>query len=384
MFGIRGVFGGQMVPFFRMHLPGEVYQNLSDVLDSGYLGTGSVVTEFEKSFEKRFSSECFCVAVNSCTSALHLAMVVSGLDRNHMVITTPMTFVGSVLPAIYCDTSLLFVDVSSTSGNVNISEVIEVIRSNVNVRAVVVVHLYGKVVDLDPLLLYRKDSGKEFVIIEDFAHAVETTQFKGDFACFSFYPTKSITCGDGGAILTKSKDMSLYLRTLSESGMLKNAFDRMKKQSAGYELGCIGYKYSMNNLAASMLLPQLNYMDVNLMRRRELTRNYKEAFNCFGHNEVFCILDETNDFCHLFPIILNNPRTRYRLIEHLKEFKIGFAINYPSLLKFTTISKKAKNRAGDCPRAAEFGEKILSLPLYADMSDAEQTEVIDVVYKFFR
>src|SRR5713101_3919206 len=218
------------IPFFRHDLGRAELDAVAEVLASPVLTTGETVSRFERCFADYLGCRC-AVAVTSCTGALHLSMLALGIGPGDEVITTPMTFIATATAILEAGAAPVFVDVEPNSGNLDVSGIEAAITQRT--RAIIPVHLYGQMCDMRAMRKIADRHG--LYIIEDAAHCVEGDRDGirpgqlGDTACFSFYATKSLTCGEGGAVVTNHETLAAKLRALRLHGMTKAAADRARE-----------------------------------------------------------------------------------------------------------------------------------------------------------
>mgnify|MGYP001566944362 CR=1 FL=1 len=245
------------IEFYRHNLSAKDKKECLKVLNSLFLTTGEEVKLFEKKFAKYLGIK-YVIGVTSCTDALFLALKCIGIKKGDEVVTAPLSFISTANAIEYCDAKPIFVDVEESTGNID-ADLIEKAITN-KTKAILVVHLYGQMCDMRRV---REIADKrKLKVIEDCAHCIEGTRDEvrpgqlGDLACFSFYATKNITSGEGGAIATNNEDYYNWLFKARLHGMSKNALDRYTKKYEHYDMEFLGYKCNMNNIQASLLVHQ--------------------------------------------------------------------------------------------------------------------------------
>ena len=368
------------VEFFKHNVGEEDIARVVDVLHGSFLTTGKVVEEFEEKFASYLRCR-YVVGVSSCTAALHLSLLALSIGPGDEVITTPMTFVATSNSILYTGAKPIFVDVNYNDGLINPNEVIKVLSPNT--KALIPVHLCGQMCDMHTI----KNIANEFNlrIVEDSAHAIEASYIKwvedyggevhqpgrvSGCACFSFYPTKSITSGEGGAIATNSKELADKVRVMRNQGMTRSAADRYGKKYQHWDMEVLGYNYRMANIQAALLLGQLDRIDEYCDRRREICRRYEEAFR---DNPKIRLLEAGEGSARLmFTILVDN---RDEVLWKLQEKDIGVAVNYRPI-HLLTYYKEMGYKRGDFPIAEEIGNKTVTLPLYPKLKDEEVEHVI--------
>ncbi|HEX7579329.1 MAG TPA: DegT/DnrJ/EryC1/StrS aminotransferase family protein, partial [Thermoanaerobaculia bacterium] len=267
------------VDFYRHSLGEEEKAAVAAVLDSLFLTTGQTVYDFEKAFEQ-FLGVPAVVATVHCTASLHLAMLAAGVGPGDEVITTPMTFLSSANAVVYAGGTPVFVDAEADTANIDAARVEAAITPRT--KAIVAVDLYGLPADL--VALRAIADRHALALVEDAAHCVEGRRNGygpgqlADYGCFSFYATKNLTCGEGGAISVRDASKKPLLRQLGTHGMSKNAADRYAGKYEHWDMDRLGWKYNMSNVVAALLTPQLPKLETRLVRREEICLRYEAAF----------------------------------------------------------------------------------------------------------
>ena len=263
-----------MIHMFWPYISEKVKDAIEEVLKTRWVGQGPKVEELEGKFKKTLGIE-FPVTVNSCTSAIHLALILSGVQKDSEVITTPMTCSATNIPILYCGAKAVFADIQKDTLNIDPESIREKITDRT--KAIIVVHWAGYPCDMDEILEIAKEHN--LLVIEDAAHALGA-KYKGklignvgDFTCFSFQAIKQITSGDGGLLTVSKKKDCERAKLLRWYGI-----DRAFKGDIywKYQIKEIGYKYHMNDIAANMLIVQLDDLQDILKRRKEVASNYHE------------------------------------------------------------------------------------------------------------
>ncbi|MHC3130097.1 MAG: DegT/DnrJ/EryC1/StrS family aminotransferase [Candidatus Bathyarchaeota archaeon] len=369
------------IEFYKHSIGEEEKRNVLECLDGIFLTTGSYVSEFENRF-----SECFglnySVGLTSCTAALHLSLLALGIGPGDEVITTPMTFIATVTPIMHAGAKPIFVDVEKETGLIDP----DLIESAITERTKLIlpVHLYGQMCDMKKI---KKVADKHNLrIIEDAAHCIEGERagvkpgHLGDVACFSFYATKNITSGEGGAIATSNKEIADKVRLLRQHGMSKEAADRYSGVYKHWDMVECGWKYNMDNIQASLLLPQLKKVDEQWQRREKVYNKYVDYLNKVSQIDYPKIKPDSKSAYHLFTIWVE-PERRDKILHLLGEKKIGVAVNYRSIHLLTYFRETFGFRRGDFPVAESIGDRTISLPFYPQLSDEEIRFVAETLRK---
>ena len=367
------------VEFYKHSISQADINNVAKVLNSLFLTTGDVVEEFERKFARYLGCK-HTVGVTSCTAALQLSLSAHDIGPGDEVITTPMTFIASANSILHTGATPVFVDVEPDTGNLNATLIDPAI--NANTKAILPVHLYGQMCDMKSI---RKIADRHhLVVIEDAAHAIEASRdgtkpgALGDTACFSFYATKNITSGEGGAISTNDSDIADKLKKSRLHGMSKGAADRYSKRYEHWDMEFLGWKYNMSNIQAALLLCQLDKIEENWRRREEICQIYEHAFE--SNPEITCmkILPGSKSARHLFTILVPSKK-RDRVLWELQEKDIGVAVNFRAIHLLTYYRQKYGYKEGAFPNAEMIGNSTITLPLYPKLTDEEVQYVIDGV-----
>lgn len=364
---------------FHRHSLGQAEKDaVAGVLDSLFLTTGDEAYAFEREFAD-FLGAPHVVGVSSCTAAEHLTLRAFGIGAGDEVITTPMTFLATATAILHADATPVFVDVESDTGNLDASLVEAAITART--RAIVAVHLYGTMCDMHALRAIADRHG--LVLIEDAAHCVEGRRDGvgpgqlGDAACFSFYATKTLTCGEGGAIAVHDDRVAERLRRLRLHGMSKNAADRYRSTYQHWDMVELGYKCNLTNFQGAMLRPQLPRLQAQRDRREQICRAYDAMIDASPLLSRPLVYTSACSARHLYTIWVADGR-RDHLLRHLGANNIGCAVNYRAIHRLSWLADNVELRF-PLPVAERIGEQTLSLPLYDRLTDGEIDRVCDVI-----
>jgi dTDP-4-amino-4,6-dideoxygalactose transaminase len=355
------------IPFFMHDLGKAELDAVAEVLANPILTTGEWVARFERSFADYLGVRN-AIAVTSCTGALHLSLLALGVGPGDEVITTPMTFIATANSIIEAGAKPVFIDVEAETGNLDASGVEEAITERT--RAIMPVHLYGQMCDMRALRKIADQYG--LFIIEDSAHCVEGTRDGvktgqlGDTSCYSFYATKNLTCGEGGAVVTNDDALAEKLRLLRLHGMNKNANDRHKEGYKHWDMTVLGWKYNMDNIQAAILLPQMERLDENWRKRQALAQEYEQQLGDTPHLQRPKTLPGVEHAWHLFPVWIADGR-RDEVIKEMQDYGIDVMVNYRAIHLLTYFRETLNYRAGMFVNAERIGDASLSLPFYPNM-----------------
>lgn len=359
------------IEFFRHNIDKRDRDRANRVLKSIFLTTGKEVEDFEQKFSQYNNLE-YTVGVTSCTAALHLSLISLGIGPGDEVITTPMSFCATANAILHARATPVFVDVEEETGNLNT----ELIESAITpkTRAIIPVHLYGQMCDMKKIgSIAQKFNLK---IIEDAAHAIEASRDStgvgqvSDCACFSFYATKNITSGEGGAVSTSQESLADDLRMLRLHGIDRGAADRYTKHYRHWDMPLPGWKYNMDNIQAALLIGQLERIDDLWQKRDELWKLYEDKLHAVKGIRLLRTLPNVRHARHLFTVLVP-PGKRDALLWALQDHKIGVAVNYRPIHLLKYYKDKFGYKEGDYPVAEEIGKRTLSLPLYPSLKKTE-------------
>ena len=365
------------VPFFMHDLGRAELESVAEVLANPILTTGEWVARFERLFAERLGAR-HAVAVTSCTGALHLSLIALGVGPGTEVITTPMTFIATATAIMESGAKPVFIDVEPETGNLDTSLIEAAITERT--RAIMPVHLYGQMCDMKELREVADRHG--LFIVEDAAHCVEGTRDGvrpgqlSNTACFSFYATKNLTCGEGGAVITDDDELFEKLKLLRLHGMNKNANDRHREGYKHWDMTAFGWKYNMDNIQAALLLPQLDRLEENWRKRRELAAYYEERLWDIPNLRRPKTLADVEHAWHLFPVWVG-AGARDRVIQELQESGISVMVNYRAIHLLSYFRETFGFHAGDFPVAERIGDQSLSLPFYPNMPREHADFVVD-------
>jgi dTDP-4-amino-4,6-dideoxygalactose transaminase len=363
------------VDFYKHNLGAEEINEAVKALNSPFLTTGKYVDDFENALASYLQTK-YAVGLTSCTGALHLALLAAGVGREDEVITTPMSFVATSNSICMTGAKPVFVDVERDTGNINPDLVEKAITSKT--KAILPVHLYGQLVDMDKILKIAKKYNLK--VIEDSAHALEAERNgikpgqKSFGSCFSFYATKSITSAEGGAFTTNDEETAKLMKKLRSHGITSELAQRERTGLKTYDVDVLGWKYNMDNVQASILIHQVKKTDGYRKKRDDIAKKYREAFE---NLDLDMPKEEGKHGRHIFPIWVS-AKKRGAILDYLNKNGVGAVINYPAIHLFT-FYRNMGFKEGMFPNAEEIGQREISLPLYSKLRDNEIEYVIKTV-----
>lgn len=361
-------------------------QAVVDVMKSDYLTCGPKIGELEKKLCALTGAKYAVVCANG-TAALHMAAFAAGVKEGDEVITTPITFAASANCALYCGARPVFADIDPETYNIDPEKVEHAITPST--KAVVAVDYTGQSVALDPLREICKKHG--LVLIEDGAHVIGT-KYKGqpsgslsDMTTFSFHPVKTVTGGEGGAVLTNDETYYKKLLLYRSHGITRDE-SLMEHEPDGpwyYEQIALGYNYRMTDMQAALIISQLDKLPVFSKRRKEIVDRYNAAFSKLPELFVQQEIPESDTTRHLYILRMIPEKLkidRRQFFEALEAENVCCNVHYIPVYYFPYYESLGYHK-GLCPNAEKLYEEILSLPLYYAMSDADVESVIEAVTK---
>jgi dTDP-4-amino-4,6-dideoxygalactose transaminase len=366
------------VEFYRHSLGQAEKEAVARVLDSLFLTTGEETYAFERELAA-YLDVPHVVALASCTAAEHLALLALGIGPGDEVITTAMTFIASTTAILHAGATPVWVDCERETGNLDAAAIEAAITPRT--RAIVAVHLYGVMCDMKALRAIADRHG--LALIEDAAHCVEGRRDGvgpgqlGDACCFSFYATKSLTCGEGGAVATRDPALAERVRRLSLHGMSRNAADRYKGRYEHWDMVELGWKYNLSNLQASVLRPQVPRLDERRDRREAIAARYDRLVDARPQLDRPRVPAGARSARHLYTI-WTEPGRRDAILAYLGANGVGSAVNYRAIHQLTWLREHVALRS-PLPVAESIGARTISLPFYERLRDDEVERVCDVL-----
>lgn len=359
---------------------------VSEVLVSDYLTCGPKIGELEEKLCKLTGAK-YAVAVSNGTAALHLAAMAAGLGEGDELITTPITFAASANCALYCGARPVFADIDPTTYNIDPQSVRE--RIGEHTKAVVAVDFTGQAAELEPLLELCHEKG--IVLIEDAAHSIGTRyQGRGvgsiaDMTTFSFHPVKTVTGGEGGAVLTNDEACYQKLLLLRAHGITREPEQMVREAEGGwyYEQIGLGMNYRLTDIQAALVVSQLDKLESFIQRRKEIVARYDEAFSKIPELFVQQEIPESDTARHLYILRIRPERltrNRREFFDAMAAENICCNVHYIPVYYHPYYEGLGYQR-GICPQAERLYEEMMSLPLYYAMTDEDVEDVIHAVIK---
>jgi UDP-4-amino-4-deoxy-L-arabinose-oxoglutarate aminotransferase len=371
------------VEFYKHSLGEKEKEAVLAALDSLFLSTGPRTEEFEERFASYLNVK-HCVGTSSGTAALFLALAAWGIGAGDEVVVPAMTFIASSNVALHLGAGVVFCDVDRETALIDPDMVEGILKKDKQgkVKAVMPVHLYGQMVDMKALRSIADRYGVK--VLEDCAHCIEGERDGvrpgqvGDAGAFSFYATKNMTSGEGGALVCSDEKLAEKVRVLRLHGMSRSAADRYAKYQH-WDMEELGYKANMGDLQAAILLPQMERLEELWQRRNAIALEYEEAFSR-GGVDFPKTLPGVKHARHLFTIWAPEG-CRDRLLEALQAEGIGCTVNYRAVHLRKYYAEKFGYKKGDYPAAEKIGKRTISIPLYPRLTNDEIGFVKDTIIK---
>ena len=366
---------GERIQLFKPWMGSEEYEALREPLETGWIGSGPKVLEFERRFAEYIGVK-HAVALNSGTAALHLAMLVAGVDGGE-VLTTPMTFVSSNHCILHAGGEPVFCDIEPDTLNLAVDGLEASVTGRT--RAILAVHYGGHPCDMDPILDIAARHGLQ--VIEDAAQACGGSYRDhklgslGDIGCFSFDSRKNLSTGDGGMLTTDDDIVAERVQRLKWMGISRGTWERFStdRPSWDYDVTEVGFKYLMNDIAASLGLVQLAKLERGNGLRRARLERYREAFEEVEGVELLAKRSYGRSACYCAVIQVGD---RDGVHEFLSDHGIESAVHFlPSHL----MPIYQKYNRGPLPVVDAAWQRILTIPLFPDLTSSQQERVIEVV-----
>ena len=352
-----------MIPIAKPLMGEEEQRAVSEVINSGMIASGPKVLEFEKQFAE-FVETKYAVATNSGTAALHLALLSLGIKQGDEVIVPSFSFIATANSVLFCNARPIFCDVDNRTFNINIEKIENLI--NEKTKAIMPVHLFGQPANIKPILEIADRHGLYVIGDAAQAHGAKyDNKMIGSFGnveCFSFYPTKNMTTGEGGMVTTNNFEIAEKARSIRNHGREKTKW--------GYEHERVGYNYRMTDVAAAIGIEQLKKLPRFNQIRKENARYYNENL---ADIETPYVFPNVEHVYHQYTIKLDN---RQHIIEKLKQNEIGYGIYYPKPLhKYSHLEQFGHN---DLKNSELLSSIVLSLPVHPAVSSQDLEKVSEV------
>jgi dTDP-4-amino-4,6-dideoxygalactose transaminase len=362
--------------------------SVTECIRSRWIGLGERVGRFEQAFAV-YKQAPYAAATGSCSAALHLVLVALGIKAGDEVIAPSMTFCSTVHAIVHTGATPILADCDRATMNIDPSLIES--RITPRTRALIVVHMCGRSCEMDPILEIARKHGLK--VIEDCAHAIETTYrgqpagLMGDAGCFSFYPTKSITTGDGGMVTSRDRDLIARVKLLSYNGIATNTWTRFADGVPGYEVIAAGFKYYMTDMEAALGLPQLPLLEGRRSQRERLWFAYNKQLEGLPVVVPQTVDVETRHAYHLYTPLLQLEKLsvkREQIVAAMEAENIGVGIHYEPVHAQPYYRERLGYRDVDLPNSSYIGERTISLPLSAGMTEEDVSDVCVALGRILR
>lgn len=386
---------GTAVPFHRPSIGCEEIDEVVRTLRSGWLTSGPRTAQFEQEF-RSYVGAPHALAVNSCTAGMHVALAALGVGRGAEVITTPLTFCATVNVILHVGATPVLADIGM-DGNIDPRSIAA--RITERTRAIIPVHLAGLPCDMEAI--WTLASRRRLFVVEDCAHAAgarygnwpigagnpETGRYSAA-AAFSFYATKNMTTGEGGMVTTHDDELADSMRVLCLHGISKDAWNRYSDRGNWYyQVLTAGFKYNLSDVQSAIGLHQLRKLEGFIDARTRYARMYNEVLGDCEELELPPERSDSRHAWHLYMLRLNLHKltiSRDEFIDRLRERRIGTSVHFIPIPLHPFFAPFAERPENQCPRALELYSRLISLPLYPAMTEAQVEYVAQTVRQLAR
>lgn len=360
-----------MIPYAKPLIGEEEKKKVLEVMDSGMIASGPVTAQFEKEFASYIGTG-FGIATSNGTTALHVALLAAGIKPGDKVLTTPFTFIASGNSILYCGAKPVFVDIDPRTFLIDPAKVEEALEKDPEIKALLVVHLYGLSCEMEKIMsLVEKH---KLILIEDCAQAhgaeyqgKKTGSF-GHAAAFSFYPTKNMTTGEGGIMVTNGEDIAAKGRQIINHG-----------RSGRYFHDMLGYNYRMTDIAAAIGSVQLGKLDDFNAKRRANAEYLSTHLAGLDWLQLPYVPKECNHVYHQYTVKVEK---RDAFAQWLQEKGVGNSIVYPIPIHKQPFYQEIVGKDLSLPVAEEVAQKVISLPIHPALTEEQLAEMVQIIKSF--
>ncbi len=369
-----------MIPYGRQHIDEDDIQAVIDVLRSDRLTQGPAVIAFEQALADYCGAK-YAVVMSNGTAALHAAYIAAGISKGDEFITSPLTFVATVTAGVFEGAVPVFVDIDEETGNIDAQEIEKKITKKT--KAIVPIHYTGRPANLDAIISIAKKYN--IPVVADACQALGAS-YNGkkignisDLATFSFHPVKSITTGEGGAVLTNNKKYYDTMKRFITHGVEKENFEYQKPGDWYFEMQTKGYNYRLTDIQAALGNSQLKKLDIFIEKRRKLAIRYHEVLKDIKH--IILPPQDTKEIqsaWHLYVVRLSPNLVQHKpeIFAELIKRGIGVQVHHVPVHMHPFYHKRG-HKNGDFPKVEKWYNAAISLPLFPDLTESEQDKVVE-------
>jgi len=368
-----------MIPFSKPDINNQDLKRVKNTIKSGWLAHGKNSTKLENLF-LNFTKSKFCTTVSNCTTGIHAVCMAIGLNSNHEVIVPAQTHVATAHAAAMTGAKIKFADVNDLTGNIMLSEIKKLTTSKT--KCIIVVHMAGYSCEMDKIVKFCKK--KNIFLIEDCAHGLGTMYKKkhvGNFGVagvFSFYPTKQITTGEGGVIITNNKTLINKVKIIKSIGL--NIPPEKRKMQGVYDVTSLGLNYRLTDFQAALAIDQMSRYNKNLKKRRENAKYYIEKIKKIKELTIQDFDKKHSYF--ILQVFFKNKKIRNKILLKFKEQNIGCSIHYATPVPLMTYyKKKYRLNKKNFVSAVKYGENSISLPTHPFIQKKMINKILKVIEK---
>jgi perosamine synthetase len=376
----------RMLPYGRQQVDDSDIAAVTEVLRGDWLTNGPTVARFEEAFAEAVGAR-FALALSSGTAALHAAVHAAGIGPGDEVILSPLTFLASANSVVYCGATPVFADIDPATLNLDPAAV-EKVRTP-HTKAVMPVHFAGLPCPMDRLLAMAGEG--RLCLIDDAAHALgaewrgRRIGSLGDLTTFSFHPVKHVTTGEGGMVTTRDPEHAARIRRFRNHGIEREV--RQRQATWRQDMVAFGFNYRLSDIHSALGKSQLRRLDAGLLRREAIAAHYHAAFRPVEEAIVAPTAPDARHAWHIYPLRLRLERLREdreTIFRALRAENIGVSVHYLPVHLHPFYRDRFGTAPGLCPAAEDAADRLLTLPLFPQMTDQDVADVIAAVHKVLR
>lgn len=372
------------IPLFDLDYNEDESSSVLNVLENKWLSMGEQTKKFEQDFEFFLGENVLCTAVSSCSAAIHIALLIANIKPEDEVIISSLTFVANANMVDIVGAKIVLADITSPNNwNMSITDTEKKITKKT--KAIILVHYAGIPADITAFVELSKKYN--IFLIEDVAHAIGASYSdkkcgtQGDISCFSFFSNKNLSTGEGGMLVTGNQEYARKAKLFRSHGMTSMTTDRHKGKIISYDVIQSGLNYRIDEIRSSLGIVQLKKLENNNKKRKEIYNHYTTEIlsrNLSIKIPFYPIEDKMVSSYHIYPILLSDRSNRDDIIHQLHLAGIQTSIHYPSFKEFSHYQYLAKY---DTPEIDSISNRILTLPLYPNLSFTSVNYIIDTLEK---